>query len=573
MKNLILLFTLPLLVLECLAQPANDDCANAQLLAVGQTCSLQSFDSEDCTAENPQPAPGPGCGFFQGTDVWFKAVMPNSGALRIERDNGTLNAQFAIYSGTCGNMEVVSCAQLDDERTIHRVELAGQEVYIRVWGYNTTNGGTFELCAWEPQIPVNDVCANATALTVSQSCSLQQYSGLYATTDTIGTAPGPGCGFYQGGDVWFSFEMPLSGEFRIERNNLSGNAQFAVYSGTCGNMEVVSCAQLDGERTIVEPGLAGETLYLRLFGYNTEEGAEFELCLWDPPVPENDLCANAMEIPVGDSCVFSEYSGLYATTDSAGTAQNPGCGFYQGGDVWFTLEVPPSGKVRLDRNNFSGNAQFALYEGTCGDFTSVIDCAQLTSEMEIDEPTLAGETVYLRVFGYNTEEGAEFELCAWDTSCVSFEVTAQQIGNELWAFPADLGPYLWLGCNGTPYPAHTSQAYLPTSSGEYRVVAANNIGCLDTSECISVTITDIEESQDAKIQIYPNPSTGLFEVNWAENEKINVQVFDFQGKAVLEESRNTNRFTIDLSDFVYGLYTLRISSPSAIQHRTLILQH
>jgi hypothetical protein len=104
---------------------------------------MQSFDNENQTTENTQPAPNPGCGFFQGGDVWFIAVVPASGAPRIERPKGTLNTQYTLYSGTYGNMEVVTLVQLDAARTVHRPDLGGQEVYIRVRRYNSYTGGTF----------------------------------------------------------------------------------------------------------------------------------------------------------------------------------------------------------------------------------------------------------------------------------------------------------------------------------------------------------------------------------------------------------------------------------------------
>lgn len=686
--------------------PDNDDCANATLLTVGSSCVMQSFNSENHTAENPQPAPSPGCGFFQGSDVWFKAVVPASGALRVERENGTMNAQFAVYSGTCGNMEVVTCAQLDGARTIHRPDLAGQEVYIRVWRYNSATGGTFDICVWEPEIPVNNYCADAIPLTVGQECELdtftcvyatadttpnqpspgcgfysggdvwftfdvpasgalriervnisgnaqyavydgtcgdftvldcaqldaettlylpnqagetlylrvwgynteegaefaiclweppipendncadaisipvgetcilQQFSGYYATPDSTGTAPSPGCGFYSGGDIWFTFEMPASGELRIDRNNIGGNAQYAVYSGVCGDMEVVNCAQLDDGRTIVEPDLAGEILYLRVFGYNSEEGAEFEICLWDPPVPVNDLCANAIELPVGDTCNFSAFSSRYATTDTTGTAPSPGCGFYSGGDVWFTVEMPATGMLHLERENISGNAQFALYEGTCGNFTSVIDCAQLTSEMELNNTGLGGETLYLRVFGYNSEEGAEFEFCAYDTTCNSFEVSAFQVGNELWAQPTGQNySYLWIGCEPTPDPLYTTSVYQPNESGSYRVMIANEIGCIDTSECVNVTVTGLDEALESQLQVYPNPSTGRFEISLADGyQNANLQVLDLQGKLVYEQTLFSNRSELDLRSFSVGVYSLRIMTNSGTITRKLTLQ-
>lgn len=554
------------------AAPDNDDCTNATLLTVGGTCSMLSYTSVEATSEGPEPAPSPGCGFYQGGDVWFKVVVPASGALRIERTNGTLNAQYALYSGTCGNMEVITCAQLDAARTIHRPDLAGQEVYIRVWGYNTPNGGTFDLCVWEPDIPSNNYCSDAINLTVGQTCAMEAFTCVYATADTTSNTPSPGCGFYQGGDVWFTFDMPASGELRIERLNTDGNAQYAVYDGTCGSFSVLDCAQLDGERTLVLPDQAGQTLYLRVWGYNSAEGAEFEICLWDPPIPENDLCANAIALPVGDSCLLSPFSSLYATSDSSGTAQSPGCGFYQGGDVWFTVEMPVTGILHIERQNTSGNAQFALYEGTCGNFSNVIDCAQLSSEMQINNPALAGETVYLRVFGYNSEEGAEFEFCAYDTICNSFEASIQQQGNMLVAYPANLAPYLWLGCSPTPDPLSTAQVYEPTTSGAYRVVVWNSVGCADTTECVSVNVTGIEETLASQVQVYPNPSAGIFEIVLGQYIGAYLQVLNLQGKEILKEKVTANRFVLNMGEFSDGLYSLRITTGTGIIIKKLLLQ-
>ena len=551
--------------------PDNDDCANATLLTVGQSCNMISFDSENQSAENPQPAPNPSCGFFQGSDVWFRAVVPTSGALRIERDNGSINVQFAVYSGTCGNMEEVTCAQLDEDRTIHRPDLAGQEVYIRVWNYNSTNGGTFDLCVWEPEIPINNYCADAIELTVGQQCVLEMYTGVYATADTMPNTPNPGCGFYQGGDVWFTFDMPASGELRIERENINGNAQYAVYDGTCGNFSVLDCAQLDGATTLVLPDQAGQTLYLRVWGYNTEEGAEFELCLWDPPVPVNDLCANAIPLPVGDTCSFSAYSSLYATTDTAGTAPSPGCGFYQGGDVWFTVDMPATGMLHLERDNINGNAQFALYEGTCGNFTSVIDCAQLTSEMEVNDQNLAGETLYLRVFGYNSEEGAEFEFCAYDTTCNNASVDIVQMGGQLDAGPG-FPAYWWYDCSDTSTVINSAQVFTPNQTGSYRVCVLNGNGCLVCSECEDVLITGIAEHLASQVQVYPNPSTAVFEVELNQAQNVSWQVFDITGKAILEEKKTVERFMLNLSGYADGIYSLRITTSSGIQNRKLLLQ-
>lgn len=399
--------------------PVNNDCTNAIAINVGNSCSLEAFTNAYSTPDTAGTAPNPSCGFYQGSDVWFKFAMPLSGNLRFEKNNLSTNAQIAVYSGVCGAMTQEFCMQLDNDRTYINSALAGDTLYARVYTYNSEEGGTFEICAWEPTPPVNNFCANPILLNVGNSCSFRSFTNAYATADSLGTAPAPSCGFYSGGDIWFKFEMPLSGELRVEKNDISTNAQFQIYSGECGNFVNLECIQLDAGRTYINHDVAGDSLYLRMFNYNSQEGGEFEICLWDPEVPANNNCANATPLTVRDTCIPQIFTNAYATADSAGTAPSPGCGFYQGGDVWFTIDVPVSGIINLRRTNIANvNAQFALYSGTCSNF-NLLACAQLNNQMNIEDTSIAGETVYLRVFNYNSQEGGEFSLCVYDTTCIT----------------------------------------------------------------------------------------------------------------------------------------------------------
>ena len=46
--------------------------------------------------------------------------------------------------------------------------LAGSTIFIMIWNFNNPTGGSFDLCLWEPPVPPNDNCANATPLTVGR---------------------------------------------------------------------------------------------------------------------------------------------------------------------------------------------------------------------------------------------------------------------------------------------------------------------------------------------------------------------------------------------------------------------
>ena len=413
--------------------PPNEDCSNAISLNVGAICMItDTFTNKHAVAPEITAAPNPTCGFYNGGDVWFSFVMPASGVLRVEIDKLTGAApQYALYQGSCGSLSQIRCDQLDEQNTVSDIALAGQTVYIRVFGYNSEEGGTFTLCLFEVPAPPNEDCSNAIPLNVNSSCIITDtFTNVYAAAPVLTSAPNPTCGFYQGGDVWFSFTMPLSGELRVEIDKLTGaSPQYALYSGVCGSLTQVRCDQLDEQNTVVDTSLAGQTVYVRVFGYNSEEGGTFTLCLWDPPVPVNDECANAITLPIGFECNPGVFTSAYATDDGTGIAPSPGCGFYRGGDVWFNFTMPQSGEATVDLDDFSGSpsTEMALYQGGCGNMT-VLECGQLgVNTFFIEDPSLIGEDLYIRVFSYNSEEGGDFSICIFDTTCVPFVVQTDTI--------------------------------------------------------------------------------------------------------------------------------------------------
>ncbi|MHC1707851.1 MAG: dockerin type I domain-containing protein [Bacteroidales bacterium] len=393
--------------------PLNNDCADAFPVTVDTACIPGSYTNAYSTPEPSSVAPNPSCGFYAGSDVWFSSTMPESGVLRIETTGN--HAQSAIYHGTCGSFTQIICNQLNPDRTIIDTSLAGEPIYVRVFSYSSDDGAPFTLCLWEPPVPPNNNCDQAIPIPVGNSCQPLSFTNAYATAQGTDIAPNPSCGFYAGGDVWFSSTMPESGALRIETTG--SQAQSAIYTGSCGSFTQVVCNQLNPEKTIVDTAIAGEPIYIRIFSYSNEEGAPFSLCLWEPPIPPNDRCDQAIPLTVGSHCLPQQFTNAYATTEGTATAPNPSCGFYGGGDVWFTALMPPTGKMILHRDNISGvNAQWAVYSGSCGNFTQVA-CAQLTSNMVINNLALAGQTLYIRVFNYSNEEGGVFTFCVYDTTC------------------------------------------------------------------------------------------------------------------------------------------------------------
>ncbi|MCA1752250.1 MAG: hypothetical protein LC670_10755, partial [Flavobacteriales bacterium] len=366
----------------------NDDCADALPISVGAECTFQDFTSVGATSEPTSVAPNPNCGGYQGGDVWFTFEVPASGNFRVE-------------------MTSVS----------NDPALAGETLYLRAFRFISSQGIDFDLCIWEIDPPVNDNCADALGLTVGETCTTESFSSLFSTSEPTSVAPNPNCGGYQGGDVWFAFEAPASGNFRIEMSSVGSNSQWALYSGSCGNFTQLKCASSNNQLSsnFSDPALAGETLYLRAFRFVSPQGIDFDLCIWEIDPPVNDNCADATGLTVGETCTTESFSSLFSTAEPTSVAPNPNCGGYQGGDVWFTFQAPASGNFRIEMSSTGNNSQWALYSGSCGDFTQ-LKCASSNNQLNsnFSDPSLAGETLYLRAFRFVSPQGIDFDLCIWE---------------------------------------------------------------------------------------------------------------------------------------------------------------
>jgi len=200
--------------------PTNDDPCAATLLNSNSTCNYSYYSNVMATASAGITVPG--CGAYAGGDVWFKAVVPASGALTINTDTGSLtDVAMAIYTGGCGSLTLYNC--YDDGSgsnglmpSVNLICLTpGDTIRFRFWDINNDNSGNFRLCLINPGgtsgIPSNDNPCNAIQITPAAACSYTTYTNQCASASTGITAPG--CAKDWGGDCGFKIRAPASCNF------------------------------------------------------------------------------------------------------------------------------------------------------------------------------------------------------------------------------------------------------------------------------------------------------------------------------------------------------------------------
>jgi len=116
------------------------------------------------------------------------------------------------------------------------------------------------------------------------------------------------------------------------------------------------------------------------------------------------------------------------------------------------------------------------------------------------------------------------------------------------------------------------QSYTATVNGDYAVEITFG-SCVNTSARENITGVGIKEITNNIVSIYPNPSTGLFRVNFGNNNStINYSIISVEGKVVKYEKINANTTIIDLSNESKGIYFVKITDENNIFIKKLVLE-
>ncbi|MBX7051948.1 MAG: hypothetical protein K1X54_07920 [Flavobacteriales bacterium] len=267
------------------AQPANDDCLNAEPIACGT-----SVNGTTVTATN-ETVPA-GC-YLNNTSpsVWYTLIGDGSN-ITVSICGTTWDSQIAVYSGTCA---ALTCIGYNDDgcgtsSTYTFPSVIGVTYYVRVFGYGAASG-TFTLTTTcVPSTVPNDACVNAIALACDAS----------VTGTTIGATADPiaaGCYVYNTSPgVWYTF-TGTGGMITASLCGSSFDTQLSVMTGSCG---AFTCQTYNddgcGTQSVVTVSTTPGTIYyVYVQGYFTSSGPfTLSLTCVDPPPPANcgDIEAN-----------------------------------------------------------------------------------------------------------------------------------------------------------------------------------------------------------------------------------------------------------------------------------------
>lgn len=97
-------------------------------------------------------------------------------------------------------------------------------------------------------------------------------------------------------------------------------------------------------------------------------------------------------------------------------------------------------------------------------------------------------------------------------------------------------------------------------AGSYSVTVTDANGCMETISTTIGTQVSVVENKGLTINVYPNPSNGVINVNFSEVMLGEIKVFDAIGKLIVNQPINELIETIDLDDEERGVYFLTIEN-------------
>jgi hypothetical protein len=166
-----------------------------------------------------------------------------------------------------------------------------------------------------------------------------------------------------------------------------------------GTLTPVACNDdaCGAQSRLVRAMAAGQTLLVRVGGYNASSGAYGLVVNGTLPPPANDNCANAIAVGVGAT------NGTNASATTDGSAS---CITGTASDVWYTFTAPAAGDYQIDTCNAVGfDTVLALFDACGGTQLACNDdstCSASGLRSTVQKTFAAGETVTIRVAAYSS---------------------------------------------------------------------------------------------------------------------------------------------------------------------------
>lgn len=304
-------------------------------------------------------------------DLWYKFTATST-AVDI-----SLWSTFSIeiFEGTCGSfspLEVLS----GQDRIVNGL-VVGNTYYLRT--LSNRNDDT-NLTIDEISMEVNDQCTGAILMSTQNN-----YGGI---SYSLSSEPIPTC-INQSQlllDSWYKFTATTTAV------STNGDAEFVLYSGTCGSLQEVGC--IIGDVRQIENLNIGSEYHLRQFG---TQGVDHDFYFEQIEQTPNSICDGSINIPIWDDN-YQEAT-VIKFNDGSTTSTGTSCSMLFG--KWYHITGPTDGGIRLVST--SASMAIEIFDDCNG---SLVYCQELVKNEETETINLIAGTNYkVRVSHATNDDG------------------------------------------------------------------------------------------------------------------------------------------------------------------------
>ena len=159
-------------------------------------------------------------------------------------------------------------------------------------------------------------------------------------------------------DLWYSFLAPDCGHVSII-TSMELSDDISIYSGLCGEMKEI-CAEVVGNQSELKELIPRNRYFIKMNVSKSNRDIAEQILIKSiiNSKPYSQNCIHAQKVKVGDICTSG--TNMY----SSFTGPRPSCVPYAEANVWYAIEAPQSGKLKLN-----SGADFyhvvAIYSGRC----------------------------------------------------------------------------------------------------------------------------------------------------------------------------------------------------------------
>ncbi len=240
----------------------------------------------------------------------------------------------------------------------------------------------------------------------------------------------------------------------------------------------------------------------------------------------------------------------------------------------------------IDGNTYTSNNNTATYTLTNSvgcDSVVTLDLTITHSTTGIDTQTACDSFTWIDGNTYTSNNNTATYTLTNSVGCdsvVTLDLTITTVNtdviqnNDTLIAQAQGVAYQWLDCNDNYSQIQTANTmlFVPESSGDY-AVKINDNGCIDTSNCYNVVVSNINNIDDNIIEIYPNPAKQFVNIVIPNSLSVNkITIYNITGVEVFTNKNNNKNYLINVSELKTGTYFIEIISTEKTITKKLIIK-